>query len=52
MWQLCSAVRFLWDGGYENVRCFEWHKQFKEGLENVEDDEVIVQDVAETMKML
>jgi hypothetical protein len=33
-------------------RAFEWHKQFKEGRENVEHDKEVVKDLTEPMRML
>jgi hypothetical protein len=30
----------------------EWHKQFKDGCENMEGDVIVIQDLKEWMKML
>jgi hypothetical protein len=34
----CYALQGLWGRSYEKVKCFWWHKQFKDLLENVEGD--------------
>jgi hypothetical protein len=36
---LGNVLRGLWGRSYEKVKCFEWHKRFKEGHENVDDNE-------------
>jgi hypothetical protein len=47
------ALRGLWGKAMKNSRICEWHKQFKDGPEKVEDDEkVVIQDLTEPMKML
>jgi len=51
---LCNSLRRLWGRSYEKVKCSEWHKQFKEGRENVEYDKRSgrLQYLKEPMKML
>jgi hypothetical protein len=35
----CETLRGLWGRAMKKSNVFEWHKQFKEGYENMEDDE-------------
>jgi hypothetical protein len=33
------SLMFMGEGMWKKIQCFEWHKRYKEGSENVHDDE-------------